>query len=135
MKQRILLLTLATMLFISLSPLASWGAAPEQQAATQDESQQKKHYEKNMQERLGKLGKQVDELKAKAAAMTEQARKDIKQDLAEVEKKRESASRKLETMRKESATAWEKFSAELDKAADDFENAFKKAKERFKEKQ
>ena len=133
MKQRMLLLTLATALFISFSPLVSWGAASEQQAATPNESQQKKHYEKNMQERLGKLGKQLDELKAKAAAMTEQARKDINRDLAAVEKKRESASRKLEATRKESAATWKKFSADLDQAADDFENAYKKAKERFKE--
>jgi flagellar hook-basal body complex protein FliE len=133
MKQRMLLLTLATALFISFSPSATWAAAPEQQAATPNESQEKKHYEKSMQERLGKLGKQLDELKAKAAAMTEQARKDINQDLAAVEKKRESASRKLEATRKESAATWKKFSAELDQAADDFENAYKKAKERFKE--
>jgi F0F1-type ATP synthase membrane subunit b/b' len=133
MKQRILVLTLAIVFFVWFSPWASWGAAPEQRAATQDDSQQKRHYEKNMQERLGKLGKELDELKTKAAAMTEQARKNINQDLAEVEKKKETASRKLEKMRKESTATWKKFSADLDKAADDFEKAYEKAKERFKE--
>jgi molecular chaperone GrpE (heat shock protein) len=118
---------------MSFNPLTPWAAATEQ-AATPNESQEKKHYEKNMQERLGKLGKQLDELKAKAAAMTEQARKDINQDLAKAEEKREAASRKLEKMRKESVARWKKFSADLDNAADDFENAFKKAKDRFKEK-
>jgi len=132
MKQRMFLLIMATALFISFSPLASWGAASEQQAATPNESQQKKHYEKNMQERLGKLGKQLDELKAKAAAMTAEAQKDINQDLAKADERREAASRKLEKIRKESVTTWEKFSTELDQAADDFENAYKKAKERFK---
>jgi len=132
MKQRMFLLTLATALFISFSPSASWAAAPEQQAATPNESQEKKHYEKNMQERLGKLGKQLDELKAKAAAMTESARKDINQDLAKAEEGREAASQKLEKIRKESVATWGKFSTELDQAADDFENAYKKAKERFK---
>jgi DNA anti-recombination protein RmuC len=132
MKQRMFLLIMATALFISFSPLVSWGAASEQQAATPNESQQKKHYEKNMQERLGKLGKQLDELKAKAAAMTAEAQKDINQDLAKADERRAAASRKLEKIRKESGTTWEKFSTELDQAADDFENAYKKAKERFK---
>jgi gas vesicle protein len=85
-----------------------------------------------MQERLGKLGKQLDELKAKAAAMTAEAQKDINQDLAKADERRAAASRKLEKIRKESGTTWEKFSTELDQAADDFENAYKKAKERFK---
>jgi len=133
MKQGILFVTLATALFISFSPLASWAAAPEQQGVTPNESQQKKHYEKNMQERLGKLGKQLDELKAKAAAMTAKAQKDINQDLAKAEERREAASRKLEKIRKESTATWKKFSADLDKAAEDFEKAYEKAKERFKE--
>jgi Skp family chaperone for outer membrane proteins len=133
MKQRTLLLALAAVLFVSFGHSATWAVAPEPQAATQDESQQKRHYEKNMEERLRKLGKELDELKAKTAAMKEQARKDINQDLANAEKRRDAASRKLEEIQKESVARWKKFSADLDKATDDFEKAYQKAKERFKE--
>lgn len=133
MQRRTILLTLTTLFFISFSPLPSLMAAAEQQAATPNESQQKRQYEKAMEERLRKLGKQLDELKAKAAGMTEEARKDFNQYLVEAKKEQKSASRKLKEMRKESGTEWKKFSTELDKAAADLEKAYEKTKARFKE--
>jgi hypothetical protein len=39
--------------------------------------QQKEQHEKSMEERLRKIGKELDELKTKAEEMTEEARKDL----------------------------------------------------------
>ncbi|MGE5172394.1 MAG: hypothetical protein ACM3MD_01040 [Betaproteobacteria bacterium] len=124
---------LAAILIIATYPLRSYAAEREHPTAAPDTSQQKEQYEKNMEERLKKLGRQLDELKAKAAYMTEQARKDINSYMAEAEKKQKAASRKLDEIRKESVKKWKKFTAEMDAAMDDFERAYEKAKSRFKE--
>ncbi len=82
---------------------------------------------------MAKLGKQLDELKSKAEAMTAQARKDVSKYLAEAEKKQKAAMRKLDEMKTESAHKWKKFTKEMNEAADDFEKAFERAKSHFKE--
>jgi uncharacterized phage infection (PIP) family protein YhgE len=120
-------------LCITSLPLMLQGAAVTQQASAPDTLQQKAQYEKSMEERLRKIGRQLDELKTKAAVMTEQARKNMSKQVAEAEKKQKAASAKLEKMRKVSVKKWKKFSAELDAAADDFEQAYERAKSHFKE--
>ena len=105
----------------------------EHPATTQEMSQEKEHYEKNMEERLSKLGKKLDEIKAKAAAMTEQTRKDMTQYVADAEKKQKAASQKLAEIRKESGKKWKKFTSEMDAAADDFAKAYERAKAHFKD--
>ena len=124
---------LTALFFISISPLLSYGVEKQQQATTLATSQHKEQYEKTMEERLGKLGKQLDELKAKAAAMTEQARKEVNHQLAEAEKKQKTASRKLEEIRKKSEKEWKKFTTGMNEAADELEKAYEKAKSHFKE--
>lgn len=125
-------LFLTTMLLIAVGPHAAYSQEKEQPAAP-EATQQKQQYEKSMEERLKKLGKELDELKAKAATMTEHARKDIHRDLAQAEKNQKAASQKLEDMRKESVMKWKKFTSETDAAVDEFEKAFEKAKAHYKE--
>ncbi len=124
---------ISILFFIVLSPFLSFADENDKTATTPENSQQREQYEKTMEERLAKLGKQLDELKAKAATMTEGARKEIEQQLAEAEKKRKAASRKLEAMQKKSAAQWKKFSTEMDEAWGEFEKAYEKAKAHFKE--
>jgi hypothetical protein len=96
-------------------------------------SQQKDQYRKSMEERLAKLGKELDELQAKAGATAVQARKDMDKYLAEAEKKRKAAFRKFDQMETESARKWKKFTHEMNEAADEFEKAYERAKSHFKE--
>ena len=131
MKRYMFLLALAFSIASWLIP-ASVGAA-DQQTIAPDDSQQKVQYEKGMEERLGKIGKQLDGLKAKTAVLTEQAGKDMKRYVSEAEKKGKAATVKLEKMRKASEKKWKKFTKGLDAAADDFEQAYEKAKGHFKE--
>jgi len=130
MKQ--ILLGVAALFFITFSPMMSYDAEKEQQAAAPAPSPHREQYESTMEEKLGKLGKQLDELNARAMTMTEQAREQVKHQLAEAEKKHAAASRKLEEIRKKSGTEWDKFSHEMNQAAEDFEKAYEKAKSRFK---
>lgn len=126
---------LTTLFFITISPLLSYGIEmqQQQQATTPATSQHKDQYEKTMEERLRKLGKQLDELKSKAAAMTKQARKELNHQLAEAEIKQKTASRKLKEIRKKSEKEWKKFTTAMNEAADDLEKAYERAKSHFKE--
>jgi vacuolar-type H+-ATPase subunit I/STV1 len=121
------------LLFTALGPFSSFADEKDKTATAPAVSQQREQYEKTMEERLAKLGKQLDDLKAKAATMTEGARKEIKKQLAEAEKQRKTASRKLEALRKKSVAQWKKYSTEMDEAWGEFEKAYEKAKSHFKE--
>jgi flagellar hook-basal body complex protein FliE len=86
-----------------------------------------------MEERLRKVGQELDELRAKVAAAAERTEKELKQQLAEAEQKQKAASRQLEKPRKESAERWKKLATEMNDAAADLEKACERARSRFKE--
>jgi len=121
-------LLLSTTVMHSLS-----GAEEGKQATAPATPQQKEQFEKSIEDRIRTLGKQLDELKAKAATMTEQAKKDMKADLTAAEKKRKIASQKMAQMKQETERKWKKFSKEMNEAVNDFERAYEKAKSHFKE--
>jgi len=98
----------------------------EEQAGGSKALQEKEAYEKSMQERLGRLGARLDELKRRTEAGTERAEERMKDQLADAEKKRREAVRKLEDLGRSSKESWKKFSAEVEKAAKDFEQAFER---------
>ena len=123
-------LALAALLFILAGPLSLYAAGQEQQAAAPKSPHEKEQYEKSMKERLGKIGKDLDELKASAAAKSEHAEGKMKEYLSDAEKKRKAAARKLDELGKASSDTWDKFTAEMEKAAKDFERAFTRAKSR-----
>ncbi len=123
-------LSLTILLFILTVPLSPPAVGEEHQASGSKAAHEKEAYEKSMKERLGKLGAQLDELKKKADAKKGRAEAKMKVHLADAEKKRQAAVRKLEELRRASKDSWEKFSAEAEKAAKDFEQAFERAKAR-----
>lgn len=120
-------LSLTMLFFILAGPLSLPVAGQEQQTVTSKAAHEKEEYEQSMKERLGKLGAQLDELKKKADAGTDRVEAKMKEQLAEAEKKRQAAVRKLEELGRVSKDSWEKFSAEAEKAAKDFEQAFERA--------
>ena len=128
-----ILFYLTALLFIAISPLLTYGAEMEQKAAAPATSQNREHYENSMEERLKKLGKQLDELQVKAGKAAEQASKEADHQLKEANKKGKAASHELEELRKKSNEEWKKFATGMNKAADDFEKAFEKAKSQFKD--
>jgi hypothetical protein len=97
------------------------------------EPEQKQQYEKTMQERLRNVGKQLDELKAKAGTKAEKARDEINQYFSDADKKGEKAAHELESLRKATNEKWEQVKPTLNKAVDDFEKAIDKAKAKLRE--
>ncbi len=124
------ILSLAVLFFMGIIPGAPFAGEPERPENGPTATQPREQYEKSMEERLGRIGRQLDELKAKAAGKTEQAREEMKQLVADAEKKREAASRKLEEMRRETKNKWRRFVSDMNRAADDFEQAFERARSR-----
>jgi hypothetical protein len=126
-------LMIAVALLLAAAPWRVYAAGEAKGATSPEAAQQKEQYEKGMEERLKKLGRELDELNAKAAAMTEQAKEDINRGIAEARTKQKAASAKLEEMRKKSVKKWKKFVSETDAAMDEFEKAYERAKAHFKE--
>lgn len=125
-----LTLALAALLLLVAGPLSLCAAGQEKQATKPQTAHEKAQYEKSMKERLGKLGAELDELKASTATKTGQVEGKMKGYLTEAEKKRKAAARKLDELGKASSDTWEKFTADMEKAAKDFEHAFSRAKTR-----
>lgn len=126
------LLMIAALLLFAVAPGNMYPAEETKGAASVEAPQQKGQYEKAMEERLKKLGRELDELNAKAATMTEQAKTDINRGIAEARTKQKAASAKLEEMQKRSEKKWKKFMSETDAAMDEFEKAYARAKAHFK---
>ncbi len=106
-------LFIALMLLLVAVPLFALAAEQTPVTKAPEPVQQKEQYEKSIEERLRKIGKELDELKAKAAEMTEEARKEMNQQIEEIEMKEKLASLKLEEMRKESQKDWKKVADEM----------------------
>ena len=81
------ILSLAMLFLICSSPVPVFAVEQERPETVPTAMQQREQYEKSMEERLGRLGKQLDELKAMAAEKKEQAQVEMKQFLSEAEKK------------------------------------------------
>jgi septal ring factor EnvC (AmiA/AmiB activator) len=123
----------AIVILVILSLFTSAAASEKQPAPLHSDTEKKDQYEKNMEERFRRLGKSLDELEARAAAMAEQARRDAERSLGDAEKKRKEAGRKLEEMRTEGRKRWARFTEELNAAMDEFEKAYERARSHFKE--
>jgi Skp family chaperone for outer membrane proteins len=124
---------LVVIAFLTFAPGLTPGAVAQHQPRSQEPAETKDNYETSMEERFRRLGKSLDELHAKAAAMAEQARKETERSLGEAEKKRREAGRKLEEMRTEGGKRWNRFTGEMNAAMAEFEKAYERAKTHFKD--
>ena len=124
------ILPLTALLFLLAGPLSLPVNGQEQQTETAGTLHDKEQYEKSMKERLGKLGARLDNLKKKADAKSVQVEGKLKERLAEAEQKRQVAARKLEELGRASQDTWHKFSADMEKAAKEFERSFERIKNR-----
>lgn len=121
---RIILLLAALLLTFPLNPAVAGDAPlPQKRAAASD----KEDYEQSMKERLGRLGAQLDELKKKADSRSDRAEKQLKNHLAEAEKRRQEAARKLAELERASRDSWRTFSADMDQAVKEFERSYERA--------
>lgn len=121
------LFLLVAMVLVGLSPLPSAHAAAEQGQTQAAAPSDKEQYEQGMKERLGKVGAELDELKASIERKSAKLERKMKPYVAEAERKHKQALRKLEEVRNASQETWGRFSKDMDKAAKEVEQAFKRA--------
>lgn len=120
-----------TMLIFALASLPALPVcAGERQEAGAESDREKDAYEKGMEERLGKLGAKLDQLKNKADEKAGRAEAQMRKRLAEAERQRRIAARKLDELGRASKQTWGKFSEEMERAAKDFERAVERAMRR-----
>jgi uncharacterized protein YlxW (UPF0749 family) len=101
--------------------------------ALSQDKESKKSYEARIDKQLRALDKKIDQLKAKSAKMTEEAKKDFNEMMADFKKKREATEAKLQEVKKASAQKWEELKSGMNSAIKDLEEAYDRAAARFKE--
>ncbi len=122
----------ALMLLLAAVPLSALATEKASGKKAPQTAQQKEQYEKSMEERLRKIGKDLDELNAKAADLTEEARKEMNRYIEDAEKTQKAASRRLEEMRQESEKKWKEFTDEMNAMMKELEKTYEKAKTHLK---
>lgn len=107
-------------------------AADAAQAAKEYSLQQKEEYQKAVEAKLDALGHKIDEFKAKAAGMGDQARTEVRHESKKLDGKMKVARKKLKKVKAASAKALKDLRKGLDDAVDDVGQACDKAFERFR---
>jgi excinuclease UvrABC helicase subunit UvrB len=94
--------------------------------ATKDyTAQQVKEFNKKAEAKFRKLGKKLDELKAKADKRTGQSRADLDKKIAEAQKRADELKPKLEELKAATSNAWFEVKTALDHDLKELEKALK----------
>jgi hypothetical protein len=122
-------------LAILLWPASNTG----QKAQTPNESQEAKaarrerqQYQEKIGAKLRSLDHEIDALKAKTAKQSKVARKELNQQMSELDQRREVAHQEFEKLRNSSQGAWQDMKAGIDASMDDLETAYERAASHFK---
>jgi ElaB/YqjD/DUF883 family membrane-anchored ribosome-binding protein len=83
-----------------------------------------------MEERFRKLGKELDELKAKIEPMAEEARREMEQYKGKAQKGQKEATARLEELRTVMKKKWKEISDEMNAAIAEFEKEFERGEPR-----
>ncbi len=120
--------------------ILSWPACSTgQKAQTPNQSQEaeaarrdRQQYQEKIEAKLRELDQEIDALKAKTAKQSKVARKQLNQQMSELDQKREVAHQEFEKLRNSSQGAWQDMKAGIDAAMDDLETAYERAASHFK---
>lgn len=104
---------------------ADWVNIPGEKGREKDRSEKSE----SMEERFRKLGKELDELKAKIGPMVKEAEKEMEQYKGEARKKQKEAAARLEELQRLVEKKWQEFSAEMNDAIAEFRKEFERGGE------
>lgn len=115
-----------------------WPAcSTEQRAASQEENQrlaearqEKQMYQDKVEAQLRELDREIDALRAKMGKSLN--RKQLDQQMDELERKRAIAHQELDKLKNSSQEAWQDMKAGIDSAVQDLETAYQQAASHFK---
>jgi hypothetical protein len=110
-----------------------------QKAQTPNESQEaeaarreRQQYQEKIEAKLRALDQEIDALKAKTAKQSKVTRKQLGQQLSDLDQKRELAHQEFEKLKKSSQEAWPDIKAGVGTAMVDLEAAYERAASHFK---
>jgi septal ring factor EnvC (AmiA/AmiB activator) len=102
---------------------------------TRADAAERETYQKEMQQHLDELQKEIGRWHEKINQAGAGAREEMKVQLKNLEKQREVAAERLHELSKSSQAAWGPMKEGFHRAFDELKDAFHKARERFKEKE
>lgn len=95
------------------------------------ESNGKEEFERSLNMRLERLDETIREIQTKVANLTEAAKLEWAEKMADVTAKRKAAEEKLDEVRKSAADAWEHLREGADRAWEELEQAVQAARKEF----
>ena len=94
--------------------------------------EKKDEYQKQLEEKLHKYNKDIEELKSKSKDLKKKAKADFERAIQELKEKKDTAGKKLEELKAAGDKAWEDAKKDTDRAMDELSEAIDKAVSRFK---
>jgi len=93
--------------------------------------QQKEDFQKKIQAELDRMQQQIDHLRAKAAQAKTEAQAELNKAIAEPQKRKDAAGKKLQELESASEKAWGNLKSGLNSAMEDLEKSYKRALSHF----
>jgi uncharacterized coiled-coil DUF342 family protein len=92
----------------------------------------REEYIDKMSKELKEWSAKIDELESQFGTVSEGMKSAYEQRILDIKEKRDEMSRKLQEVRGASGDAWKTLTTGMDKAWDDFKDAFKSSVDKFK---
>lgn len=103
------------------------------QAAGEYTNEQKVEMQKNFEEKINKVSREIADLKKDAAAASGKVKKELDEEIQALEKKQKSIQKDLARWKKSSGKAWEDMKNGMSQAMDSISESYQKAKKEFSE--
>ena len=128
------------LVYIMAMALLLWpGCSAEQKADSQNEHKEaeaarheRQMYQDKIEKELRNLDQEIDTLKTKIGSHNKVEGKRLIQEMAELDRKRETAQKDFETLKNSSQEAWRDMRTGVDAAMEDLEMAYEQASSHFK---
>ncbi|HEX7675560.1 MAG TPA: hypothetical protein VF412_15395 [Bdellovibrio sp.] len=102
-------------------------------AAADYSKEQKEQFQKDMEGKLADLKNEIADLKKQASEKSGAAQKEMKAQIANLEKKQSEMKKDLAKLEKSSGKAWTEMKVGMNKAWDTLSDSYTKAKAKFQE--
>lgn len=120
-------LIIATAAMLAAAPLSAPGvSAAEEPTARQEESRGE------IERKASDIGRKLDEMEGKLKESTEETKTALSREMGELREKQKVLQEKLQEMKAAGGKAWRDVKKGAEGALDDLQNAYEKARDRFR---
>jgi len=101
-------------------------------SAITGENESRENFRRSMEERLAKIGREIDQLKVEAEKATGRLRSRLDEDLKTLGQRRDELEKELKKMSDSTGRAWNQMKENLEKAFAELKKGFENAREELK---